>query len=99
MVFECMSEFMVPMVDENGMPLEGDNFASVKKGSLWELEADTITLTGAEVRLNEPSGLSWIEVSKECIRQCFVVVVCMEECRMGVKSCEYWDTAACKLHK
>lgn len=64
MVYECIKAFAVDNVDDNGFPI-ANRGEQVQRGSMWELDDCKTTLTGAEFRLSELTGLRWIEISKE----------------------------------
>ena len=64
MIYECIKAFVVDSVDDNGFCIE-NNGEQVKIGSMWKLDESKITLTGADMRLNELTGLRWIEISNE----------------------------------
>lgn len=64
MVYECIKSFAVDNVDDNGISIKNRG-EQIQKGSMWELDDCKITLTGAELRLNDLTGLRWIEISKE----------------------------------
>lgn len=70
MVYECIKAFSVISVDDNGFYIENEG-EQIQKGSMWELDKSISTLTGAELRLNELTGLRWIEISKECLDRHF----------------------------
>lgn len=62
MLYECVKAFAVESVDDNGFPIENKG-EQVQVGSMWETDDSKITLTGADLRLNDLTGLRWIEVS------------------------------------
>ena len=64
MTYECIKAFAVDSVDEEGFPVE-NQCEQIQKGSMWELDGSKTTLTGAEIRLNDLTGLRWIEISKK----------------------------------
>jgi len=97
MKFNCIKDFHVDLVDDNGFLIAG-NGCRIKKGSMWELENTKNTLTGAELKLVELTGLNWIEISKKRLNKYFEVIECDERCKKNVTSCDYWDTIKCKLH-
>lgn len=70
MVYECTKAFIVDNVDDNGFPIENRG-EQVQRGSMWELDDCKTTLTGAELRLSELTGLRWIEISKERLESHF----------------------------
>ncbi|CUX28062.1 hypothetical protein [Clostridium sp. C105KSO13] len=97
MKFNCVKDFHVDTIDENGFCTHENN-RRVRKGSMWELEEDCITLTGADLHLENLTGTEWIEISKERLLEYFEVIECEEQCRKDVCSCDFWDTRNCKLH-
>lgn len=64
MFYECIKAFRVESVDDNGFCIENKG-EQIQKGSIWTLEESESTLTGAELRLNDLTGLRWIEISKK----------------------------------
>ncbi len=70
MVYECIKSFSVDNVDDNGFCIENRG-EQVQKGSMWKLDDCKTTLTGAELRLNDLTGLRWIEISKERLNSHF----------------------------
>ena len=62
MIYECIKAFAVENVDDDGFPIENKG-EQIQRGSMWELDDCKTTLTGAEIRLNELTGLRWIEIS------------------------------------
>ena len=64
MTYECIKSFSVDSVDDNGFCIENRG-EQIQKGSMWELDDCETTLTGAELRLNDLTGLRWIEISKD----------------------------------
>lgn len=98
MEFNCIKDFCVDLVDDNGLPTKEDG-CKVKKGSMWKLDDTGNTLTGAELRLENLTGLEWIEISKQRLNECFEVIECDDHCKKDVTSCSFWDTHNCKLHR
>ncbi len=98
MKFNCINDFYVDLVDDNGFSTK-ENRCRVRKGSMWELEDNKNTLTGAELRLVELTGLNWIEISQKRLSEYFEIIECNEHCRKDVTSCEFWDTSKCKLRR
>lgn len=98
MEFNCINDFYVSLVDDNGIT-EKEYGCRVRKGSMWRLDDTKTTLTGADLRLENLTGLEWIEISKKRLFEYFEVIECDEHCRKDVTSCEFWDTAKCKLHR
>jgi hypothetical protein len=97
MVFNCIVDFYVDSVDDNGFTVD-ENSCIVKSGSMWESKENQHTLTGAEIRLENLTGLEWIEISKERLHKCFKVIICDEHCKADVTGCGFWDTKQCLLH-
>ena len=98
MKFNCIKSFYVDLVDGNGFPIDKNN-CRIKKGSMWRLDNIQNTLTGAELRLENLTGLEWIEISKKRLLEFFEVTECNEHCRKNVTECVFWDTEKCKLHQ
>ncbi|WP_097006516.1 hypothetical protein [Lacrimispora amygdalina] len=96
MEFNCIKDFHVDLVDDNGFPTQ-ENGCRVRKGSMWRLYYSQNTLTGAEIKLENLTGLEWIEISRKRLFECFEVLECDEHCRKNVTCCNFWDTEKCKL--
>lgn len=64
MVYECIKAFCVDSVDDNGFCIENE-CEQIQEGSMWKPDDSKTTLTGAEVRLNDLTGMRWIEISNE----------------------------------
>lgn len=64
MIYECIKTFCVESVDDNGFCIENKG-ERIQKGSVWKPDESKTTLTGAELRMNDITGLRWIEISNE----------------------------------
>lgn len=64
MIYECIKAFTLDSVNDDGSILENKS-EQVQKGTMWKLDDCKETLTGADLRLNELTGLRWIEIFKE----------------------------------
>ena len=96
MKFNCIKDFCVDLVDDNGFPTQ-EKGGRVRKGSMWRLGDTKNTLTGADIKLENLTGLDWIEISKKRLIEYFEVIECKEHCRKNVADCDFWDTKKCKL--
>lgn len=63
MIYECIEEFCVDIVDGDGFTEKQDGFY-VEKGSMWEVDNEEVNVTGAEVHLEELDGMNFLEISK-----------------------------------
>ncbi|WP_313583174.1 hypothetical protein [Lacrimispora sp.] len=72
MLYECIKAFAVESVDDNGFCIENKG-EQIQKGSMWKLDEFKTTLTGAEIRLNDLTGLRWIEISRDRLGSHFVI--------------------------
>ncbi len=70
MIYECVDDFSVDVVDGDGFTEEQDGFW-VKKGSMWKIDNDAVNVTGADVHLEELTGMNWLELSEERLKSCF----------------------------
>ena len=76
MVYRCVKEFVVPMVDDDGFGTEKDDV--VLEGSFWCISDEPI-LIGADIRLNALNDgfykptLGWIEISKNRLSSHFEI--------------------------
>lgn len=73
MTYECTKEFCVVLVDDNGF-VKKENRSHVKKGSIWKMDVDiaSVTVTAAEIRLENATGLEWIEISRKRLNSHFI---------------------------
>lgn len=69
-MYECIKNFQVNEVDDDGYD-ESSRKINIRKGSMWQLSSDATTLTGADLRLEEINGSSWLELSKERLANFF----------------------------
>ena len=69
-MYECIENFQVNEVDDDGYD-EGSRKINIRKGSMWQLNSDVTTLTGADLRLEEINGASWLELSRERLANFF----------------------------
>lgn len=67
MIYECIKGFSVDIVDGNGFTDVQDGFV-VEEGTKWEIDTDTINVTGADIHLEEVEDTgNWLEVPKEIL--------------------------------
>lgn len=73
MVYRCINSFELPLVDDDGYSTEENSL--VDCNTLWELEENAYTLTGAEIRLIslDEAGFDWIEISKDRLKSNFEI--------------------------
>ncbi len=97
MIVNCVKDFCVDAIDDNGFPVDGIE-RIVRTGSMWELKENQNTLTGAEIRMENLTGLEWIEISKKRLHEYFEAIECDKHCKKDVTGCDFWDTKQCLLH-
>jgi len=73
MVYECIKDFYVDLVDGNGF-VEKEDGSYVRKGSMWGIVNNSINVIGAEIHLGNLTELEWIEISKKRLESHFRVV-------------------------
>lgn len=95
--YKCKKSVSVESYDADGF-LIPNNEIIVEEGEIYELDKSGITLIGGEVHLDSSNG-SWLEISKEHLKELFEIIECDECCRKDVKKCELWDTEHCVLHR
>lgn len=64
MVYECIKGFRANLVDEDGS-MKKQAGCHVEKGSMWKTDADAVNVTGSDIHLEELTGASWMELSRE----------------------------------
>lgn len=72
MIYECIKDFHVHLIDESGFIIKEDG-VKIRKGSMWKLDMTSVNnMTGAELRLDNLTGLEWIEISKNHLETYFI---------------------------
>lgn len=65
MTYECIKDFHVNLIDDSGF-IEEENAVNVRKGSMWKIDVTAANnMTGSDLRLENLTGLDWIEISKK----------------------------------
>jgi len=98
MVYDCIKEFWVDIVDGDGRTEKQDGM-HIRKGSMWKVDNEAVNVMGTDIHLDELTGMNWLELSKEKLDNCFKVIECEESCKSNVTSCNHWNTDKCKVHK
>lgn len=70
MKYKCIKDCAVEMYNENGFGT--GEYMNIDIGSIWEQSDDNYL--GAEIHLDNPDGLQWIELDNETFEECFEVV-------------------------
>jgi len=70
MTYECIKEFYVDIVDGDGFT-EKQNGMRIKQGSMWQVDNDAVNVMGADIHLEELTGMNWLELSKERLESHF----------------------------
>jgi hypothetical protein len=71
-IYEYIKDFRVGLIDNAGF-VEKENAVNIRKGSMWKIDMTAVNnMTGAELRLENLTGLEWIEISKKRLDAHFI---------------------------
>ena len=70
MKYKCVNDFYIDKADDNGFSTSKQY--RIKANSVWIVSEDTFRVVGGEVRLVKQNSLSWIEISKERLKENFI---------------------------
>lgn len=68
MKYRCINSFTVDSYDFNEMPTE--EYVEISRGSIWERDDET-NIIGAEVHLDNPETMEWLEISEKDLEEYF----------------------------
>ena len=73
MIYDCIEDFYVDIVDGDGFTEKQDGMR-IRKGSMWKIDEEAVNIMGTDIHLEELTGMNWLELSKERLNRCFRIV-------------------------
>lgn len=68
--YKCIKSFCVDKYDDDGFMIENDPMV-IEEGNIYELDESGHTMIGGEVHLDDIDNGSWLEITKEHLKEYF----------------------------
>lgn len=68
--YKCIKSFCVDKYDDDGFMIENDPMV-IEEGNIYELDESGHTMIGGEVHLDAIDNGSWLEITKEHLKEYF----------------------------
>ena len=68
--YKCIKSFCVDKYDDDGFMIENDSMV-IEEGNIYELDESGHTMIGGEVHLDAIDNGSWLEITKEHLKEYF----------------------------